>query len=250
MRTLVLSAFLATVPLVCLAVVDAKPALQSQEQQPTQTPVQEPKKPAQQPPAGAPVSLSPMIPVAAPAEGAVSPGAAAMAAGGTPKIAPVNARTYIIGPEDIIAINVFENRDFSVAPQAVRVDGRITMPLVGELTASAKTPEELSEEVQKILVERFMKEPPHVQVVVVEVRSRNYYLQGEVNKPGKYPLVVPTTMMQALVNAGGFKDFANRTDIKILRGTKVLKFNFKEAIKGKHPEQNIFLQPDDQIIVK
>lgn len=198
-----------------------------------------------------------MIPVSAPADGTIapkpdvapgSPGAAAMAARGT--VAPVNIRNYIIGPEDIIAVNVFENRDFSVAPQAVRVDGRITMPLVGEIMASTKTPEELSEEIQKTLVERFMKEPPHVQVVVVDVRSRNYYLQGEVNKPGKFPLVVETTIMQALVNAGGFKDFANRKDIKILRGNQVLKFNYKEAIRGKHPEQNILLQPNDQIIVK
>jgi polysaccharide export outer membrane protein len=86
--------------------------------------------------------------------------------------------------------------------------------------------------------------------VVVGVKSRNYYLQGEVNKPGKCPLVVPTTIMQALVEAGGFKDFANKKNIRILRGNKILKFNYNDVIKGKHPEQNILLQPDDQIIIK
>ncbi len=163
--------------------------------------------------------------------------------------APVNTRTYVIGAEDVIAVSVFENSGFSVQPQAVRPDGKITMPLLGEIVAADKTPEELADEIKKILVDRYMKEPPHVQVIVVDVRSKNFYLQGEVNKPGKYPLVVPTTIMQALVNAGGFRDFANKKDIKIQRGNKIFKFNYVEASKGKHLEQNIYLQPDDNIFV-
>lgn len=190
-------------------------------------------KPPQTPPAG-PASLSPMIPVA-------PPGPAAKA--------PVNARTYVIGAEDVIGISVFENPGFSVPQEVVRPDGKITMPLIGEIMAADKSPEELAAEIQKVLVERYMKEPPHVQVVVVDVRSKNYYLQGEVNRPGKYPLVVPTTIMQALVNAGGFRDFANKKDIKIQRGTRFFKFNYVEVSKGKKLEQNILLQPDDQIYV-
>src|SRR5581483_9143574 len=119
--------------------------------------------------------------------------------------------------EDIIGVTVFENPSFAVASEAVRPDGKITMPLLGEVVASGKTPEELAEEIQKILVDRYMKEPPHVQVIVHDVRSKNYYIQGEVNHPGKFALVVPTTIMQALVNAGGFKDFANKKDIRIQR---------------------------------
>ncbi len=106
------------------------------------------------------------------------------------------------------------------------------MPLLGEIVAATKSPEELADEIQKILVDRYMKEPPHVQVIVVDVRSKNYFLQGEVNRPGKYPLVVPTTIMQALVNAGGFRDFANKKDIRIQRGSQFLRFNYVEASEG------------------
>jgi polysaccharide export outer membrane protein len=242
MRALLFTAFFVSVPLIC----PAGPTSQQQEQKPSQSD-QEQKKAAQQQPA-TPVSISPVIPV-----GPGSPGAAAMAAGavgGKPVAgAPVNPRTYIIGAEDIIAISVFENRDFSVPSQAVRPDGTITMPLVGEIEAWQRTPEELANEIQKQLIDKYMKEPPHVQVIIVEVKSKNYYLQGEVNKPGKYTLVVPTTVMQALVNAGGFRDFANKKDIRIQRGAHFIKFNYVEVSKGKHLEQDILLQPDDQIYV-
>jgi polysaccharide export outer membrane protein len=257
MKALVLTAFLVSIPLFCLAGQSSQ-----QEQKPAQS--AEGQKKAPQPPAsGAPVSISPMIPVVgAPPAGDLpantdlapgTPGAAVVAAGAAgakPAIgAPVNTRTFIIGAEDVIAVSVFENPGFSVQPQAVRPDGKITMPLLGEITAADKTPEELAEEIKRVLVDRYMKEPPHVQVIVVDVRSKNFYLQGEVNKPGKYPLVVPTTIMQALVNAGGFRDFANKKDIKIQRGNKIFKFNYVEASKGKHLEQNILLQPDDNIFV-
>jgi polysaccharide export outer membrane protein len=204
---------------------------------------QQEQKPAQQAPPPGPASMSPMIPTGAPATEAHG--------SKQPVPAPINARTYIIGAEDVVAVHVFENANFSVPSEVVRPDGKITMPLLGEITASNKTPEELADEIQKVLVERYMKEPPHVQVIVLDVRSKNYYLQGEVNKPGKYPLVVPTTIMQALVNAGGFRDFANKKDIRIQRvgQDKFLKFNYAEVSKGKHLEQNILLQPDDQIYV-
>ncbi|MDR3702967.1 MAG: polysaccharide biosynthesis/export family protein [Candidatus Sulfopaludibacter sp.] len=258
MKALALTAFLVSIPLFC-------PAGQSspREQQPAQSADPGQKKAPQPPASGAPVSISPMIPVVgappagdSPANADLapgSPGAAAMAAGAAgakPAIgAPVNTRTFIIGAEDVIAVSVFENTGFSVQPQAVRPDGKITMPLLGEIVAADKTPEELADEIKKILVDRYMKEPPHVQVIVVDVRSKNFYLLGEVNKPGKFPLVVPTTIMQALVNAGGFRDFANKKDIKIQRGNKIFKFNYVEASKGKHLEQNILLQPDDNIFV-
>jgi polysaccharide export outer membrane protein len=75
-------------------------------------------------------------------------------------------------------------------------------------------------------------------------------INGEVAKTGAIPLVVPTRVMEALVNAGGFKDFANKKDIVIIRGTKRFKFNWNEVVKGKKLEQNIFLEHGDIIIVK
>ena len=73
---------------------------------------------------------------------------------------------------------------------------------------------------------------------------------GEVNRPGIYPLVVPTRVFDALSSAGGFREFANRKDIVIVRGTKRLKFNYAEVLKGKKLDQNIFLESGDTLIVK
>jgi polysaccharide export outer membrane protein len=123
------------------------------------------------------------------------------------------------------------------------------MPLIGELQASGKTPDQLKTEITDVLAKDYMNLPPHVSVIVVKVLSKNYYINGEVGKPGKYPLTVPTTVMQALVNAGGFKDFANKKKIKIQRGAKFFTFNYLEVSKGKKLEQNILLEPDDQIYV-
>jgi protein involved in polysaccharide export with SLBB domain len=80
-------------------------------------------------------------------------------------------------------------------------------------------------------------------------RSKKYFISGEVLRPGAYPLLNQTTVLQALVNAGGFRDFANTKKIIILRGDERFKFNYKEVIKGKRMEQNILLQNGDQIII-
>jgi len=90
---------------------------------------------------------------------------------------------------------------------------------------------------------------PLVTVAVEEVNSKKYFVQGEVQKPGAYRLVVPTTVLEALGNAGGFREFANTKNVLILRGTQTLKFNYKNVTRGKGMEQNILLQSGDQIIV-
>jgi polysaccharide export outer membrane protein len=84
---------------------------------------------------------------------------------------------------------------------------------------------------------------------VVQVNSKKYFVIGEVARPGPYPLTVPTTVLEALVTAGGFRDFANQKKILILRGAQRLKFNYKEVVAGKHTEQNIVLENGDKIIV-
>jgi polysaccharide export outer membrane protein len=85
---------------------------------------------------------------------------------------------------------------------------------------------------------------------VQEVRSRKYFITGEVQRPGDNPLVVPTTVLEAISKAGGFRDFANTKNIVIIRGQQRFKFNYKEVIAGKHLDQNIYLQPGDYIVVK
>ena len=163
--------------------------------------------------------------------------------------AKVDSKSYVIGSDDELSVIVFENPQFNVAGETVRPDGKITMPLIGDLQAAGTTPDQLKDEITDTLTKDYMNLPPHVSVIVLKVLSKNYYINGEINKPGKYPLTVPTTVMQALVNAGGFRDFANRKHIKIQRGAKFFNFNYNEVAKGKHPEQDILLEPDDKIFV-
>ena len=155
-------------------------------------------------------------------------------------------QTYIIGPEDIIAVRVWREADLS-GEHMVRPDGRISLPLVSDVHAAGQTPEKLARIIAEGL-SKFMNQP-EVSVAVRAVNSKFYFLQGEVLKPGKYPLLIPTTILQALVNAGGFQEFANRKKIVVMRGDKRHKFNYKDVIKGKHLEQNIELMNGDLIIV-
>lgn len=90
---------------------------------------------------------------------------------------------------------------------------------------------------------------PEVSVAVVQVNSKKYFVIGEVQRPGPYPLTVPTTVLEALVNSGGFRDFANPKKVVILRGAQRLKFNYKEVVAGKRTEQNVLLKSGDKIIV-
>ena len=110
------------------------------------------------------------------------------------------------------------------------------------------------EQLQTLIVQRlrdggFLKDPT-VTVNITGFNSKKYFIQGEVFHPGSSPLVVPTTVLQALVSAGGFKDFANKSKIRVLRGTKSFNFNYNQVISGKHLEQNILLEAGDIIIVK
>lgn len=176
-----------------------------------------------------------------------APKAPADSRGTAPPALAVDTKTFIIGPEDALNVRVWREPELS-GSFVVRPDGKISMPLVNEIQAAGLTPEQLSDAIVKSL-SRYMNRP-EVSVSVTAVNSRKYYIQGEVQKPGAYPLVVPTSVLEALVNAGGFREFANTKKIIILRnGKERLKFNYKDVTRGKHTEQNIQLQPGDQIIV-
>jgi polysaccharide export outer membrane protein len=161
--------------------------------------------------------------------------------------APIDPRTYVIGAEDILMIVVWRERDFT-GQVAVRPDGKVTMPLLGDLQAEGLTPERLAAQLREALSEYINR--PEVTVSVYQVNSKKYYISGEVNRPGQFPLVVPVKVFDALANAGGFREFANKKDIVIVRGTQRLKFNWEDYLKGKKLEQNIFLENGDTIIVK
>jgi polysaccharide export outer membrane protein len=162
-------------------------------------------------------------------------------------VAAVDPNKYLIGPEDVLYIKVWREPDFSLAV-VVRPDGKITMPLIGEVQAGGLTPLQLTKSLTELLTKYINN--PDVTVFVTDVRSKKYYIDGEVNRSGSFPLITPTTILEALSNAGGFKEFSNPAKIRILRGSTVLKFNYKEVTAGKKMEQNILVESGDHIIVK
>lgn len=163
--------------------------------------------------------------------------------------APVNDKTYVIGAEDVLNILVWGNAPLS-GQVTVRPDGIITLGLINEVKAAGQTPEQLTNEIATRLKDGGFMQSPRVTVAVQQVNSKKACIVGEVFKPGCFNLVVPTTVLEALVNAGGFKDFANQKNIAIQRGDHRFPFNYKRVIAGKNREQNIPLEPGDLIIVK
>jgi len=161
--------------------------------------------------------------------------------------APVDPRTYQIGAEDVLRIQIWRENEMS-GLTSVRPDGKITMPLMGDVEAWNQTPEQLAARIKKI-AEKHIKYP-EVTVYVMQVRSKKYYISGKSNRTGEFALVVPTTVMEALSKAGGFQDFANKKKVRIIRGTKRFLFNYDEYVKsGKNANQNILLEPGDHVVV-
>ncbi len=160
---------------------------------------------------------------------------------------PVDPNRYKIGPEDILYVQVWREPDFTEV-LAVRPDGKITMPLIGEVQAEGLTPIALT----KVLTDKLGNyvNRPDVTVSIQQVRSKKYFIDGGVGRPGEYALVSPTRVLEALSIAGGFQEFADKKHIKILRGDKTFNFNYNDVSKGKHMEENIWLENGDHIIVK
>ena len=170
-------------------------------------------------------------------------------AGTEPVAQPVDPRNYLIGPEDILRIEVFRDQDLSRVVN-VRPDGKITMPLIGDIQAEGLTPERLTVQLKEAL-SQFMNNP-EVTISVIAVNSKYFTLTGKVNRSGRVPLVTPIRVFDAIGMAGGFQDFADEKHIQIVRGTQRLNFNFKDYVKGKKEavEQNILIQSGDTILVK
>lgn len=159
--------------------------------------------------------------------------------------APVDPKTYRIGAEDVLSIRVWRENDLS-SVVVVRPDGKITLPLAGELEAAGLTPEQLTVKVTEAL-SKFLNKP-EVIISVTSVQSKRYFLSGNVGRSGPVPLVTPTTVLQAL-SASGLGQWAKKGKIIIMRGTQRIKFNYDEVIRGKKLEQNIYLQDGDHIYV-
>jgi polysaccharide biosynthesis/export protein len=159
--------------------------------------------------------------------------------------------TYQIGSSDVLAITVWKEPEISRSIP-VRPDGKISLPLVGEIQAAGRTPIQLEQDIATRLQTYISK--PDVTVIVEQINSEKFNILGRVIKPGSYPLSATTTVLDAIATAGGFQDFAKQSGIYILRpnaqgGQSRLAFNYKQVIKGNHSEQNVRLEPHDTIIV-
>lgn len=168
-----------------------------------------------------------------------------------PRVADVNPNTYLIGPEDMLSVNVWKEPEVS-QKLPVRPDGMISLPLIGEVKAAGLTPAQLEEAITMPL-KKYMSEP-QVTVIVTEVRSKTFNIIGQVAKPGYYPLDRQLTVLDAIALAGGFRDFAKTKKIYVLRTDtsgkqERLAFNYKDVIKGQNTQENVELKPRDTVVV-
>ena len=158
---------------------------------------------------------------------------------------------YVIGPGDVLAINVWKEPEASLQSVVVRPDGFISMPMVKEVEAAGLSPMELEKELA-VKFARFFREAD-ISVIVKEVHSEKVYLIGAVKKEGPITVRGPLTVLQAVAEAGGLTDYAKRSKIYILRrdnGKEVrLPFDYSSVIQGKRSEQNIILRPGDTVVV-
>ncbi len=158
---------------------------------------------------------------------------------------------YTIGPQDVLAINVWREPEIS-RTVPVRPDGKISLPLVGDILASGHTPVQLTREIAERL-KNYLSDP-EVTVIVQSVNSRRFNVVGGVASPGTYDLTKRMPVLDAIAQAGGPVDFAKVKKIYILRllenGERLrIPFNYKQVIRGKNFHQNVDLEPGDTIVI-
>lgn len=161
-----------------------------------------------------------------------------------------NTPEYTIGLGDAIEVHIWKEPELS-RPVTVRLDGRISLPLLGDIEAAGITITKLTAELEK----RYSKiiAEPAVTVMLQESRSRRYYVLGQVANAGEFPLDTPITVLQAIARCGGFREWAKTDNIAVVRRVngqeKILKFDYDALVKGKDVTQNLAIAPGDTIVV-
>jgi polysaccharide export outer membrane protein len=190
-------------------------------------------------------SIAPCLAVSAPRAAVTASGDDDKKQGQPP---PSISEEYRLGPGDKLRIEVYKDAQLSQSAQ-IRPDGKVTVPLVGDVEASGRTPLELRDALTTAL-KQYMTNPS-VTVIVVEATAATAYVLGEVNHPGAVNLQAPLTILQALAIAGGLKDFADAKNIRILRktprGVETIAFNYKDALKSSRAP--VYLRPGDTVVV-
>ena len=164
--------------------------------------------------------------------------------------APAAFEEYSLGVEDKLSISVWKELDMTKTV-AIRPDGKITFPLVGDVQAAGRTARQLTDDLTKLLG-RFIKEPV-VTVVVEEINNFKVFVLGEVATQGVLNLRRRTRLLEAVALAGGLSKFADKSDILLLRfedGRETrTKIDYRKVVSGERPESNVYLKPGDTIIV-
>ncbi|MET0556846.1 MAG: polysaccharide biosynthesis/export family protein [Vicinamibacteria bacterium] len=157
---------------------------------------------------------------------------------------------YVIGPGDVLQIFVWKEPELT-RDVTVRVDGKITVPLLGDLPAAGRTPQQLGTELGKALA-RFLSSP-QVTLGVAQANSSRFYVMGQVNTPGVFPLAGRVTVLQGLALAGGLREFAKTDSIQIVRQSQgqqsFVPINYKKLEDGRDITQNVLLRPGDTVLV-
>lgn len=158
---------------------------------------------------------------------------------------------YVIGADDMLSITFWRDKELS-ADVVVRPDGMISVPLLNDVYALGKTPEQLSDALEKAATKYIAD--PDATVIVKEIRSRKVFVVGEVVKPGAIPLNGDMNVLQLIASAGGLLEWADKGNITIVRTEngkeRRFKFDYGDVVKGKNVKQNILLQPGDTVVVR
>ncbi len=156
---------------------------------------------------------------------------------------------YVVGSGDVLSISVWKEKELSPTV-TVRPDGKISIPLIDEITVTGLTPVQIEQALQQRLETIVVH--PRVTVTVVEIHSRMVYITGEVTRPGAYPLNGPLNVLQLIAQAGGLTEFASRKKIRILpagsRGPSV-PFDYNKVLRSGGSEHNLALAPGDTVVV-
>jgi len=160
-------------------------------------------------------------------------------------------KDYIIGNGDILQISTWKEPDLSVKEVKVRLDGKITFPLLNDIKAAGLSTMALKKELETQLAGYV--ESPIVTVMLLQAVSQRYYVLGEVKQVGEYPIQKKLTVMQAFAVAGGFTEWASKNEILLLRQVngreKIFRIKYKDILKGKNLDNNFLIQADDTIVV-
>jgi polysaccharide export outer membrane protein len=165
------------------------------------------------------------------------------------------SKEFLLGPEDVLEVSVWRNLDLSRSV-VVRPDGKISLPLIGDVQASGLNASQVAAKIAARLAE--FKENPNVSVSLKEVNSYFIYVLGEVLKPGKYPLKSYVTVLQGVSMAGGFTPFASKSQMQVIRthtnenGTENqirIPVPYNELVSGKGEIENFILKSGDTIVV-